>query len=94
MEAAVNAEVLIKTAALVVAVDIKRNSTPVALVAVVATTVAKEEVLITTQTKEGETLVDHHADQILDQNQPMDQRITNRVDLAADQGLNRLLLIF
>ena len=77
-----------------VAVDIKRNSTPVVLVAAVDTTVAKEEVLITTQTNEEEILVDHHEDQILDQNQPMDQRTINRVDLAADQGLNRLLLIF
>ena len=89
---AVNAEVTIKTV-VQAAVDIKRNSTPVVLAAV-DTTVAKEEVLITTQTKEEEILVDHHEDQILDQNQPMDQRAINRVDLAADQGLNRLLLIF
>ena len=53
--AAVNAEVSIKTAALVAAVDIKRNSTQVVLEAVDMTE-AKEEVLTTILIKEEEIL--------------------------------------
>ena len=96
MEAAVNAEVSIKTVALVAA-DIKINSTQVVLevlAAAVDMTEAKEEVLTTILKRNQENPVDLQEDQILGQNQHTVQKTVNRVDLVVDQDLNTLLLIF
>lgn len=92
-EAAVNAETSIKTVALAEA-DIKRNSTLVVLVAAVDMTAAKEGVLTIILTTNQENLVDLLADQILDQNQHTDQKVTNLVGLDVDQDPKASLLIF
>ena len=92
-EAAVNAEASIKTMALA-AVDTKRNSTLEVLEAAVDTTAVKEEVLTIILTTNQENLVDLLADQILDQNQHTDQKVTNLVGLDVDQDPKASLLIF
>lgn len=92
-EAAVNAETSIKTVALAEA-DIKRNSTLVVLEAAVDMTAAKEGVLTIILTTNQENLVDLLADQILDQNQHTDQKVTNLVGLDVDQDPKAALLIF
>ena len=92
-EAAVNAEASIKTVALA-AVDTKRKLTLVVLEAAVDTTAVKEEVLTIILTTNQENLVDLLADQILDQNQHTDQKVTNLVGLDVDQDPKASLLIF